>query len=84
MIMKDVDQDINLMSQTYGEVLGDIVLHETDVSSVSRASSVLVDLVIVTVGGGEGRSGGEARGRGEGRSESHKGHEEKDDFGEHD
>ena len=82
MAMKDVGQDINLKSQTYGEVLGDIVLHETDISSVSGASSVLVDLVIVT-GGGEGRSGGEARGRGEGRSESHKGHEEKDDFGEH-
>ena len=33
---------------TYGEVFGDVLLHETDVSSVTWASSLLVSLVLVT------------------------------------
>ena len=68
---------------TYGEVLGDVVLDETDISGVSRAFSLLVSLVLVTLTGGKERSGGEARSGREGGSESHKGDEEKDYFGEH-
>ena len=69
---------------TYGEVLGDIVLDETDISSVTGASSLLVSLVLVASGGSEGSSGGETSDRGECRCERDESHEEEDDFGEHD
>ena len=44
----------------YREVLGNVVLHEADVSSVSWASAVLVNLVLVASarGGGLGLLGG--------------------------
>ena len=69
---------------TYREVLGDIGLHETDISSVTGASSLLVSLVLVArVCVRERRSRCEARSWGERRGESNEGHEEEDDFGEH-
>jgi hypothetical protein len=74
----------NSCKMTYGEVLGDIVLDETDISCVTGASSLLVSLVLVThTLGGEESSRGEARSGSEGRGESDKGHEEEDDFSEH-
>jgi hypothetical protein len=69
---------------TYREVLGDIGLHETDISSVTGASSLLVSLVLVArVCVRERRSRREARSWGERRGESNEGHEEEDNFGEH-
>ena len=69
---------------TYRKVLGDIGLHETDISSVTGASSLLVSLVLVArVCVRERRSRREARSWGERRGESNEGHEEEDDFGEH-
>jgi hypothetical protein len=68
---------------TYGEVLGDIVLDETDISGVTGASSLLVSLVLVARVGVKERSCGEARCGGEGRSECDKSHEEEDNFSEH-
>jgi hypothetical protein len=36
--------------KTYGEIFGDILLYETNISGISRASAVLVNFVFITVG----------------------------------
>ena len=69
--------------QTYGEIFRDVILYETDVSGVTGASAILVNLVLVAVGVCKGSLWDEAGRGGEGRSERDEGDEEKGDFSEH-
>jgi hypothetical protein len=71
-------------SGTYGEVLWDVLLDETDVSCVTGASSFLVSLVLVTgIDVSKVGSSCESAGRREGGCKSNDGQEDDSDFGEH-